>query len=145
MNKLVGFTYNKGGKTSNYIYRRNIQGDIIGIYDSLGNEVGGYAYDAYGKCYVKYKDNSSEWVWIEVPKTTVFSDLAIDTTKELTEQNYEDIKNKLISYATTYRSSWTDEWYNGCGMTSDEYTAAYQKMLKSVYTYGGFWIGSIRR
>ena len=26
-------------------------------------------------------------------------------------------------------------------MTSDEYKAAYQKMLKSVYTYGGFWIG----
>ena len=60
LNKLVGFTYNKGDKTSNYIYRRNLQGDIIGIYDSLGNEVGGYAYDAYGKCYVKYKDNSSE-------------------------------------------------------------------------------------
>ena len=60
MNKLVGFTYNKGDKTSNYIYRQNIQGDIIGIYDSLGNEVGWYAYDAYGKCYVKYKDNSSE-------------------------------------------------------------------------------------
>ena len=60
LNKLVGFTYNKDGETSNYIYRRNIQGDIIGIYDSLGNEVGEYAYDAYGKCYVKYKDNSSE-------------------------------------------------------------------------------------
>ena len=60
MNKLVGFTYNKDDKTSSYIYRRNLQGDIIGIYDSLGNEVGEYAYDAYGKCYVKYKDNSSE-------------------------------------------------------------------------------------
>ena len=60
LNKLVGFTYNKGDKTSNYIYRRNLQGDIIGIYDSLGNEVGGYAYDAYGNCYVKYNDNSSE-------------------------------------------------------------------------------------
>ena len=85
--------------------------------------------------------NDNEWVWIEVPKTTVFTGLTIDTTNTLTEQNYTDIKNKLISYATTYRSSWTDEWYNGCGMTSDEYTAAYQKMLKSVYTYGGFWIG----
>ena len=60
MNELVGFTYNKGDKTSNYIYRRNLQGDIIGIYDSLGNEVGWYAYDSYGKCYVKYKDKSSE-------------------------------------------------------------------------------------
>ena len=92
--------------------------------------------------------NNNEWVWIEVPKTTVFSGLTIDTTNTLTEQNYTDIKNKLIAYATTYRKgdatqsySWTDEWYNGCGMTSDEYTAAYQKMLKSVYTYGGFWIG----
>ena len=43
MNKLVGFTYNKDDKTSSYIYRRNLQGDIIGIYDSLGNEVWGYA------------------------------------------------------------------------------------------------------
>ena len=59
LNKVIGFTYNDG-KEKNYVYRRNIQGDIIGIYDSLGTEVGGYAYDAYGKCYVKYKDNSSE-------------------------------------------------------------------------------------
>ena len=85
--------------------------------------------------------NNNEWVWIEVPKTTVFSGLTIDTTNTLTEQNYTDIKNKLIAYATTYRDSLTDEYYSGCGMTSDEYTAAYQKMLKSVYTYGGFWIG----
>ena len=92
--------------------------------------------------------NNNEWVWIEVPKTTVFSGLTIDTTNTLTEQNYTDIKNKLIAYATTYREGssgqgryWTDEWYNGCGMASDEYKTAYQKMLKSVYTYGGFWIG----
>ena len=115
--------------------------------------------------------NNNEWVWIEVPKTTVFSGLTIDTTNTLTEQNYTDIKNKLIAYATTYREgksgqgcNWTDEWYakdgstlvtastsnlteaqkaltNGCGLTYDEYKTAYQKMLKSVYTYGGFWIG----
>ena len=78
---------------------------------------------------------------MEVPKTTVFSGLTIDTTKELTGQNYNNIKNELITYVSTYRYSWTDEWYDGCGLTSDEYTIAYQKMLKSVYTYGGFWIG----
>ena len=62
--------------------------------------------------------NNNEWVWIEVPKTTVFSGLTIDTTNTLTEQNYTDIKNKLIAYATTYREgssgqgyNWTDEWY----------------------------------
>jgi len=92
--------------------------------------------------------NNNEWVWVEVPKTTVFSDLTIDTKGTLTEQNYTDIKNKLITYTTTYREgkvgqgyNWTDEWYNGCGMEPDEYTAAYQNMLRSIYTYGGFWIG----
>ena len=115
--------------------------------------------------------NNNEWVWIEVPKDTAFSGLTIDTTGTLTEQNYTDIKNKLIAYATTYREgksgqgcNWTDEWYaedgeelvtastsnltetqkaltNGCGLTYDEYKTAYQKMLRSVYTYGGFWIG----
>ena len=115
--------------------------------------------------------NNNEWVWIEVPKDTAFSGLTIDTTGTLTEQNYTDIKNKMINYAQTYREgakdqgeSWTDEWYakdgdelvtastsnltetqkaltNGCGLTYDEYKTAYQKMLKSVYTYGGFWIG----
>ena len=92
--------------------------------------------------------NNNEWVWVEVPKATVFSGLTIDTTQELTEQNYNDIKNKLIAYASTYREgksgqgyNWTDEYYSGCGMTQDEYTATYQKMLKSVYIYGGFWIG----
>ena len=93
--------------------------------------------------------NNNEWVWIEVPKTTVFPDLTLDTTTELTEQNYNDIRDKLIEYAKEYRNgsasqiknNWTDEWYEGCGLSSDEYKELYQKMLKSVYTYGGFWIG----
>ena len=93
--------------------------------------------------------NNNEWVWVEVPKTTVFEDLKIDTTKELTDQNYNDIKNKLIEYVGIYRNgsvsqtrnNWKDEWYDGCSITSEKYTEAYQKMLKSIYTYGGFWIG----
>ena len=116
--------------------------------------------------------NNNEWVWVEVPKVTVFSGLTIDTTQELTEQNYNDIKDKLITYVGVYRNGsvtqtrndWKDEWYakdgellvtastqnlteeqktlnNGCGLTYEEYKSAYQKMLKSVYTYGGFWIG----
>ena len=104
--------------------------------------------DANNGIVIKDKNNN-EWVWVEVPKTAVFSGLAIDTTKELTEQNYTDIKNKLITYAGVYRNGsasqtrndWKDEWYNGCSLTSDEYTTTYKKMLKSVYTYGGFWIG----
>ena len=48
LNKLIGFNYNDGSNSKEYIYLRNIQGDIIAIYDDEGNEVGGYAYDAYG-------------------------------------------------------------------------------------------------
>ena len=93
--------------------------------------------------------NNNEWVWIEVPKTTVFADLTIDTSKELEEQDYEKIKNKLIEYAGIYRngpasqtqSNWKDEWYEECGLTSEKYTELYNEMLKNIYVYGGFWIG----
>ena len=51
----------------------------------------------------------------------------------------------MISYAKIYNEkrseSWKDEWYDGCGLTQQEYTQIYRKMLKSTYTYGGFWIG----
>ncbi len=45
MEKLVGFLYNN----VEYIYERNIQGDILGIYkkDDL-TKVAEYVYDAYG-------------------------------------------------------------------------------------------------
>ena len=48
MNKLVGFNYNDNVVSKEYLYQRNIQGDIIGIYDDEGNQVGEYAYDGYG-------------------------------------------------------------------------------------------------
>ncbi len=60
-------------------------------------------------------------------------------------------------------NNWTDEWYadrgtndivtentansdeqglnTGCGLTLSEYKETYQKMIKSVYKNGGFWIG----
>ena len=92
--------------------------------------------------------NENEWVWVEVPKTTVFSGLNIDVNGTFTSQNYTDIANKMITYAGVYRKgsvnqecNWTDEWYDGCGLTQQEYIKAYQSMLKGVYTYGGFWIG----
>ena len=93
-------------------------------------------------------NNDNEWVWVEVPKTTVFSGLGIDTTSTLTVQNYTDIANKMITYVGVYRKgaanqncTWADVWYDGCGLTQQEYISAYQSMLKFVYEYGGFWIG----
>ena len=105
--------------------------------------------EADGNKGIVIKDkNENEWVWVEVPKTTVFSGLNIDVNGTFTSQNYTDIANKMITYAGVYRKgsvnqecNWTDEWYDGCGLTQQEYIKAYQSMLKSVYTYGGFWIG----
>ena len=105
--------------------------------------------EADGNKGIVIKDkNENEWVWVEVPKTTVFSGLNIDVNGTFTSQNYTDIANKMITYAGVYRKgsvnqecNWTDEWYDGCGLTQQEYIKAYQSMLKGVYTYGGFWIG----
>ena len=88
-----------------------------------------------------------------------------------TDEDYKKIKDVLIAYAGVYREgkvgqgcNWTDEWYamdgstlvtaktanltdakkalnNGCGLNYAEYDQKYKKMLSSVYTNGGFWIG----
>ena len=84
--------------------------------------------------------NDREWVWVEVPKT-IFTTATSST-------DYTKIKADLITYAGVYRKgsasqnyNWTDEWYNGCGIAdSGTYTTYYNKMLKSVYENGGFWI-----
>lgn len=93
--------------------------------------------------------NENEWVWIEVPKTDVFSGLTINTEETLTEQDYTAIKNKLKEYTKDYQEGsagqgryWEDEWYNECGIEAangktgtEIYKEMYNKMLKSVYTY----------
>jgi RHS repeat-associated protein len=52
----IAWSYDQGGKmlgfTLNgvpYFYIRNLQGDVVGIYDAAGAVVATYAYDAWGK------------------------------------------------------------------------------------------------
>ena len=61
----------------------------------------------------------NEWVWVEVPKETVF-------TTSQNSTNYDNIKADLIKYARDYREGsqgqgefWNDEWYDYCGTTYD--------------------------
>ena len=112
---------------------------------------------------VMIDSNQNEWVWIEVP-STVFTSATSST-------DYDNIKADLIEYASDYREgsngqgcNWTDEWYakdedtlvtastqgltetqkllkNGCGLTYNEYNTNYNKMLSSIYTNKGFYIG----
>ena len=84
---------------------------------------------------VMIDSNQNEWVWIEVP-ATVFASATSST-------DYDNIKADLIAYASDYRSSssYTDTWYNGCGLEQEEYITKYQIMLSSIYTNKGFYIG----
>ena len=92
---------------------------------------------------------TQNYVWIEVPTTEQTITLSDGTTKtiHLAEvENDKEILETLELYAgkgttTNYRNSdFKDEWYNGCGMTQDEYNQKYNKMLNSIKTYGGFWL-----
>ena len=51
---IVGFRYNG----SRYYYEKNLMGDIVGIYDTDGNKVGGYTYDAWGNCTITTNINN---------------------------------------------------------------------------------------
>ena len=44
------------GATNTYYFERNLLGDVIAIYDTSGNRVSAYAYDAWGNC--KIAENS---------------------------------------------------------------------------------------
>ena len=47
---MVGMEYTAGGTTKLYYFQRNLQGDVTAIYDTSGNMVARYLYDAWGNC-----------------------------------------------------------------------------------------------
>ena len=92
----------------------------------------------------------NEYVWIEVPKSLYAnSSYNTETTtgdqKPSSSTDYDKIEYCLHKYTDYYRSrtSYTDTYYSDdvTGLTSAQYTELKQKMLKSVYENGGFWIG----
>ena len=87
----------------------------------------------------------NEYVWIEVPKTAEVYPTAGLKITNFTVDEYTAIETDLHTYTNYYRNgtSYTDTYYSkdATGLTSDEYTTLKQKMLKSVYENGGFWIG----
>ncbi len=151
--KMIEEAYNSGEDKTDSEYKESIVFENINTADTnpkeaLPSNIKEIVENDANKGIVIKDNNDNEWVWVEVPKTTAFSGLNIDTTSTLTAQNYTDIANKMITYVGVYRKgsanqncSWTDEWYDGCGLTQQEYINAYQSMLKYVYNYGGFWIG----
>ena len=52
LDKTFQYMYNEDGNITNYYFQRNLQGDVIAIYNSNGAKVVEYRYDAYGNCTV---------------------------------------------------------------------------------------------
>ena len=88
--------------------------------------------------------SGNQYVWVEVPKTKeVYPTAGLEIT-EFTEDKYTAIETDLHTYTNDYRrSGWEDKYYSDAatGLTSEQYTQLKQKMLKSVYQNGGFYIG----
>ena len=86
----------------------------------------------------------NQYVWVEVPKKTeVYPTAGLEIT-EFTEDEYTAIETDLHTYTNDYRESgYEDTYYSDdtTGLTSAQYTELKQKMLKSVYQNGGFYIG----
>ena len=94
--------------------------------------------------------NGNEYVWIEVPKS-LYANSSYNTKtitadqKPTSSTDYDKIEYCLHKYTNYYRNGtkYTDTYYSNAttGLTSAQYTELKQKMLKSVYENGGFWIG----
>ena len=88
--------------------------------------------------------SGNEYVWIEVPKLASVYPTAGISIKDFTDEEYQKIENDLHTYTATYRNgtSASDTYYteDATGLSSSEYTELKQKMLKSVYQHGGFYI-----
>ena len=87
----------------------------------------------------------NQYVWVEVPKTSeVYPTAGLNIT-EFTTDEYTAIETDLHKYTKEYRNgtTWKDEYSSDAatGLTSTQYTELKQKMLKSVYKNGGFYVG----
>ena len=47
---VIGMVYTYNGSTQTFYFRKNLLGDILAIYNTNGNKVVGYNYDAFGNC-----------------------------------------------------------------------------------------------
>ena len=89
----------------------------------------------------------NEYVWVEVPKTTeVYPTAGVNVTN-FNDEEYKKIENDLHTYTSDYRKETSyDDTYasdttSGWFKNTSAYNTAKQKMLKSVYQNGGFWVG----
>ena len=86
----------------------------------------------------------NQYVWVEVPKTAEVYPTAGLAITNFTDEEYTAIETDLHTYTSDYRKDeWEDKYSSDAatGLTSEQYTALKQTMLKSVYKNGGFYVG----
>ena len=90
----------------------------------------------------------NQYVWVEVPKAERVYKTAGLEIKDFTDEEYTAIETDLHTYTNDYRdgTSYKDEYYSDAvtGLTSAQYIELKQKMLKSVYQNGGFYVGKYK-
>jgi len=90
--------------------------------------------------------NGNEYVWVEVPKiASIYTTAGLNITQFTSDDAngaYAKIETDLRNYVSSYGSradAYTD--FNIIGLGETNYNTFKQKMLKTIYTYGGFYIG----
>ena len=95
--------------------------------------------------YTIQDSKGNQYVWVEVPMTDEVYQTAGLNIKDFTTEEYTAIETDLHTYTNDYRNgtSYKDEYYSDAttGLKSEQYTELKQKMLKSVYQNGGFYVG----
>ena len=97
------------------------------------------------------KDGSgNQYVWVEVPQD-LYNNTAYNTKdteadmKPASSEDYDKIEYCLQKYTATYRNntSYKDTWgsQEATGLSETDYYLYKNKMLKSVYEKGGFYVG----
>ena len=144
--KTIEITYAKSGRT--YILKT----DTLEILGREPEEEGPYIPDGFSEVdgtsledgYTIQDSKGNQYVWVEVPKTIeVYSTTGLRITA-FSDEEYTAIEKDLHTYTNDYRKSgYEDKYYSDAetGLTSEQYTALKQKMLKSVYQKGGFFVG----
>ena len=154
--KTLYITYSKSGRTY------TLKTDTLEL---IGEDVGGTMGGTYLPTGFKQvigttlangltiqDSTGNQYVWVEVPQTTEVYPTAGLKITDFTTDEYTKIEEDLHTYTSDYREDeddyeyeyeYKDEYYSDAttGLTSAQYTELKQKMLKSVYKNGGFYVG----
>ena len=96
---------------------------------------------------IREKTTGSEYVWVEVPRMIEVYPIAGTDIINFTDEEYIKIENDLHTYTSEYRNgtdysdTYAKDETTGWFDNEEQYNELKNKMLKSVYENGGFWIG----